>query len=83
MFEISGEDINSPRQQFYCKALALKEYAHLIDSTWALIGHEYSVEKYGVEGGMFSKTAIEKTPDLYKRIKLFAKIGKETISNKN
>ncbi|MBR5439453.1 MAG: PHP domain-containing protein [Clostridia bacterium] len=83
MFEISGEDINSPRQQFCCKALALKEYAHLIDSTWALIGHEYSVEKYGVESGMFSTKAIEKTPDLYKRIKLYAEIGKQTICNKN
>ena len=82
MFEISGEDINSPRQQFCCKALALKEYAHLIDSTWALIGHEYSVEKYGVESGMFSAKAIEKTPDLYKRIKLYAEIGKQTICNK-
>ncbi len=78
-FEISGEDINSPRQQFACKALALKEYAHLIDSTWALIGHEYSVQNYGIESGMFSQTTIEKTPDLTERIKLFAKIGRETI----
>ena len=78
-FEISGEDINSPRQQFACKALALKEYAHLIDSTWALIGHEYSVQNYGIESGMFSSKTIEKTPDLNERIKQFAEIGRKTI----
>ena len=83
MFEISGEDINSPRQQFCCKALALKEYAHLIDSTWALIGHEYSVEMHGIESGMFSEKSVAETPDLYERIKKYAKIGRETIINKN
>lgn len=78
-FEISGEDINSPRQQFCCKALALKEYSHLIESTWALIGHEYSVQNYGVESGMFSLETIKQTPDLYERIKKFAEIGRKTI----
>ncbi len=82
MFEISGEDINSPRQQFCCKALALKEYAHLIDSTWALIGHEYSVENFGIDSGMFSEKTVSETPDLYERIKLYAEIGKKTINNK-
>ncbi len=80
MFEISGEDINSPRQQFCCKALAQKEYAHLIDSTWALIGHEYLVEKYGASEGMFSEKALKEMPDLNKRIKLFAEIGRKTIN---
>ena len=79
MFEISGEDINSPRQQFCCKALAQKEYAHLIESTWALIGHEYSVENFGIDSGMFSEKAVAETPDLYKRIKLYAEIGRKTI----
>lgn len=79
MFEISGEDINSPRQQFCCKALALEEYAHLIDSTWALIGHEYCVQNYGVESGMFSEKSIKETPNLYERIKSYAKIGRQTI----
>lgn len=79
MFEISGEDINSPRQQFCCKALAQKEFSHLIDSTWALIGHEYSVQKYGVDAGMFSKKSILDTPCLSQRIIKFAKIGRQTI----
>jgi len=40
LWEISGEDINSPRQKFICEQLALPEYRHLIDSTWRLIRHE-------------------------------------------
>ncbi len=39
-FEISGEDINSPRQQFICKQLANPEYRHLVDATWKLIERE-------------------------------------------
>lgn len=79
LFEISGEDINSPRQQFFCKALALDEYSHLIDSTWALIGHEFMVNQKGVEYGMFSPTSESQTPDLNERVKKYAKIGRDTI----
>ncbi len=38
--EISGEDINSPRQSFICKQLAEPQFSHLIDATWALIERE-------------------------------------------
>ncbi len=79
LFEISGEDINSPRQIFACKALALPEYSHLIDSTWALIGHEAISTEKGEEYGMFSEKAIKETPDLYERIKKYSIIGKQTI----
>ena len=40
MKEISGEDINSPRQKFICKELEKPQFAHLIDATWKLIEHE-------------------------------------------
>ena len=79
LFEISGEDVNSPRQKFACAALALPEYSHLIDSTWALIGHEAISSEKGVEYGMFSSKSIEETPDLYERIQKFAKIGHQTV----
>lgn len=39
-FQISGEDINSPRQSFRCKALDDPAFAHLIDATYTLIGYE-------------------------------------------
>jgi len=38
--EISGEDINSPRQKFICEQLAQPQFAHLIDATWKLIERE-------------------------------------------
>lgn len=79
LFEISGEDVNSPRQKFACAALALPEYSHLIDSTWALIGHEAISSEKGVEYGMFSEKSINETPNLYVRIKKYAVIGHKTV----
>jgi hypothetical protein len=38
--EISGVDINSPRQSFSCPEILSDEFSHLIASTWALIAHE-------------------------------------------
>ena len=40
MFQISGEDINSPRQSFVIRAMENPMFANLIDATWKLIGHE-------------------------------------------
>ena len=39
-FQISGEDINSPRQSFICEAQRNPEFANLYDSTMTLIRHE-------------------------------------------
>lgn len=41
--EISGEDINSPRQSFICEQLAEPQFSHLIDATWKLIEREKSL----------------------------------------
>ncbi|MGN0636502.1 MAG: PHP domain-containing protein [Acutalibacteraceae bacterium] len=38
--QISGEDINSPRQKFICPQLSMPEFRHLADATWALIERE-------------------------------------------
>ena len=40
MFQISGEDINSPRQSFIIKAMENPMFKNLIDATWKLIEHE-------------------------------------------
>ena len=40
MFQISGEDINSPRQIFIIKAMENPLFQNLIDATWKLIEHE-------------------------------------------
>ena len=76
LFEISGEDINSPRQKFECDALKKPEYAHLIESTWALIGHE-KMASINVTDGLFSEKAKKSFPALEDRIKLYAEIGRK------
>lgn len=40
MFQISGEDINSPRQSFVIRAMENPMFQNLIDATWKLIEHE-------------------------------------------
>jgi len=40
MFQVSGEDINSPRQSFVIRAMEDPRFANLIDATWRLIEHE-------------------------------------------
>lgn len=45
MYQISGEDINSPRQEFVCKAMEDPLFGNLIDAAWALIEHERGRKK--------------------------------------
>lgn len=73
-FEISGEDINSPRQSFVCDVYKKPEFRNLIDSTWALIGHE-KVSTHNIEDGMFSDKTLAKYPSLQERIEIYKKIG--------
>jgi len=74
LFQISGEDINSPRQSFICEKLDDPSFAHLIDATWALIGHETMATK-DLALGMFSKETKAKYPDIKERIKVYKEYG--------
>jgi hypothetical protein len=76
-FQISGEDINSPRQSFVCMALRNPEFHNLIDSTWALIGHELTATE-DPSKGMFSDDSIRSWPRLEDRIRVFKAIGLES-----
>ena len=75
LFQISGEDINSPRQKFICEKQRDAAFAHLNDATWALIGHERAATE-ALENGMFSEKTIKSYPALAERIKLYSKIGR-------
>lgn len=44
-FQISGEDINSPRQSFICRALDDPNFGHLIDATYTLINYENAASR--------------------------------------
>lgn len=71
LMEISGEDINSPRQKFICTALRDERFHNLIRSTYALIWHELSATQ-DKSLSLFSKESVSKTPDLKKRVDLYA-----------
>jgi predicted metal-dependent phosphoesterase TrpH len=73
-FQISGEDINSPRQSFVCAALRNEKYRNLYDSTWALVGHELSATEDRSKG-LFTKETISRYPDLEQRIQIYKEIG--------
>lgn len=70
LFQISGEDINSPRQKFICEAQRNPEFSNLYDATLALIGHEKAATE-DVENGMFSDKTKKAIPDLEDRIRHF------------
>ncbi len=76
-FQISGEDINSPRQSFVCEAMRGAEFKNLASSAWALIGHEKAAS-IDIHNGMFSEDLVNKYPDLEERIEVFKKIGQKT-----
>ena len=40
MLQISGEDVNSPRQRFTIERMREEQFSNLIDSTWSLIRRE-------------------------------------------
>ncbi|MBQ5777790.1 MAG: PHP domain-containing protein [Oscillospiraceae bacterium] len=40
LLQISGEDVNSPRQSFRIEKMADPQFSNLIDSTWQVIRHE-------------------------------------------
>ncbi|MBO4217810.1 MAG: PHP domain-containing protein [Clostridia bacterium] len=76
LFQVSGEDINSPRQKFICEALADPAFDHLKDATYALIGHEKAATE-NLCDSMFSDFTKKKYPDVRERVKVYAKIGRQ------
>ena len=76
LFQISGEDINQPRQSFVCEAQRDPEFANLYEATWALIAHEWRATENPADG-LFTPETIAKYPDLNARVKAFAQWGEE------
>ena len=76
LFQISGEDINSPRQSFVCEAQRDPAFRNLFDATWALIAHEWRATSNPADG-FFSPESIAKWPDINDRVAAFAKFGQE------
>ncbi len=75
LFQISGEDINSPRQPFISEAQRNPAFRNLHDAAWALIGHERRAS-LDAQDGLFSERSMHKWPDLHERIEAFAGFGR-------
>jgi hypothetical protein len=75
LMEISGVDINSPRQVFTCPEVLQPEFVHLVDATWALIAHE-KLQAVDDRYGLFhSENPMAERP-LPERIAAYAAIGR-------
>jgi len=74
--EISGVDINSPRQSFNYAIILRPEFAHLIEATWALIAHEKLVN-YNEKYALFNNKNPLKGKSLKERIRIYSEIGRK------
>ena len=72
--EISGVDINSPRQSFNCPELTRPEFSHLIGTTWALIAHE-KLSNADPRLGLFHPENPLASKRLEERIAAYAEAG--------
>ena len=75
LMEISGVDINSPRQSFNCPEVLRPEFVHLVDATWALIAHE-KLQAVGDRYGLFHPGNPLADRPLTERIAAYASIGR-------
>ena len=79
LFQVSGVDINSPRQSFTCPELRLPRFRHLIEATWALIGHELESSEDPARG-LFAPQTLLRYPDLSERVAAYAALGRRRVS---
>jgi hypothetical protein len=75
LMQISGVDINSPRQSFNCPVLRRPEFAHLGKATWALVAHE-RLSSVDPRAGLFSPDNPLAALPLEKRIAAYAEAGR-------
>ncbi|MDR0586253.1 MAG: PHP domain-containing protein [Treponema sp.] len=73
--EISGVDINSSRQSFNCPEVLRPGLRHLLDTTWALIAHEYLASADPAWGLFSSGNPLASLP-LPRRLEIYAGAGK-------
>ncbi len=73
--EISGVDINTPRQSFTCPELSLPEFSHLIGATWALIAHERLADSHPRYALFHPDNPLAGLP-LLRRIEAYAEVGR-------
>jgi hypothetical protein len=75
LMQISGVDINSPRQSFNCPELRRPEFAKLGEATWALVAHE-RLSSVDPRAGLFAEGGPLASLSLAGRIEAFARAGR-------
>jgi hypothetical protein len=74
LMEVSGVDINQPRQSFHCPEILLPEFSHLVSATWALVAHE-NLAQADIRYALFSPDNPLAGLPLAERIRRFAAVG--------
>ena len=76
--QISGEDINQPRQSFLCRELLKPEYQHLNEASWALVGHELEASR-DIALGIFQSGGSLSAEEIDALVKRYADIARSTV----
>ena len=76
LMEISGVDINHPRQSFNCPEILKPQFRHLIDMTWALIAHEKLADFDSAYALFHEKNPLANQP-LFRRLQVYSMIGRK------
>lgn len=79
LLEISGVDINSSRQSFLSPEARAPQFRHLVESTWALVGHEIASDG-DPAAGLFGSTSPVSQAPLAERVAHFAAIGRDSCA---
>ena len=79
--QISGVDINSPRQSFNCPELRRPEFSNLEEATWALVAHE-RLSSADPRAGLFSVGNPLAALPLSERLSAYARAGRALDASK-
>ena len=63
-------------RSFVCEAQRDPSFHNLVESTWALIAHEWR-STVDAQNGLFSAESVKKWPDLNERVRVFALEGRK------
>lgn len=79
LIEVSGVDINTPRQVFACPELGEPRFAHLNTSTWAMVAHEELSNHDLTLGLLHPENPLAELP-LTERIARYGQAGPELVA---
>ncbi|MBK7819949.1 MAG: PHP domain-containing protein [Tessaracoccus sp.] len=79
LLEVSGVDINTPRQVFNCPELQRPELGHLNEATWAMVAHELLAE-VDPDLGLFAPGSSLAGASLTDRIARYSAAGRAVVA---